>query len=140
MGKPPATVWMVVVACCATLVHLACETYGLPPYSSVQALQPTVAPGSDQADILDVNPKFGRIGEETDVAITGINTTFTNSTTVLFPDEPEIQVLKIIVADTTHLTAHLSIGVRAVAGQHVLQVATDADGTLEYRDGFYVVE
>ena len=121
------------------LFATGCDTFGLPPYSTPGVQQP-VGSGSDQADILDINPKFGRVGEETQVAIIGINTTFTDTTVVVFPDEPEIQVLKIAVEDPTNLTAYLSIGIRAIPGQHVLQVTTDADGTLEYRDGFYVVE
>jgi len=128
----------VFLALLALLFGSSCDTFGLPAYRPPEEIQSTA--GEGKADILDINPKFGRIGEETTINIRGINTTFTDSTTVSFPDEPEIEVLDLNVLDVMEMDVLISIGVRAVPGEHALEVTTDADGTLSYREGFVVVE
>ncbi len=121
----------------AILIGPGCDTFGLPAYQPPEVQHTS---GADDAAILDINPKFGRIGEETTVTIRGINTTFTGYTVVAFPDEPEIEVLDVDAIDLTELDVRLSIGIRAVPGQHALEVSTEEDGTLSYREGFTVVE
>lgn len=117
---------------------LACDSFGLPAFQEASTPRPI---GDDDAGILDIDPKFARVGDQgVSVSVQGLQTSFADTTTVVFPDESEITVTSVVIKDNNELTFTLNVGARATPGVHVLEIHTVANGTLRYANGFTVVQ
>lgn len=113
-----------------------CGEFGLPAYlpDGTPSLEPV-------GDILDIDPKFVRVGESgVELNIYGINTVFEADAQVVFPDEPEIDLLEVDVRTNAHLIVTLDVGKAATLGVTSLQVITHGDYIMVYRDGFSILE
>lgn len=121
----------------AVLLVSGCDSYGLPAY---QVFTTTPPEGQSGAGILDIDPKLARAGETVEITVTGFKTSFSDQTTVSFPDEPELVVQSVVAESFERLRFVLVIGIRADSGTRALEITTPADGTLLYVSGFTVVQ
>jgi len=139
-GLKPSAFRLRVLGCCilSAALLVACDSFGLPAFQEASTPRPI---GNDDAGILDIDPKFARVGEQgVSVKVQGLQTSFSDTTTVAFPDEPEITVTGVVLKDINELTFTLDVGSRATPGVHVLEIHTVANGTLRYSNGFTVVQ
>lgn len=115
-----------------------CDNFGLPPYVVSDTPPPQ---GTGVGGILDIDPKFARPGDQ-DVLleITGLKTTFTVGTSVVFEGSEDISVQTVTVIDKEHLEVLLNLDAYAEPGIYPLVVTAPADGALRYEAGFTVVQ
>lgn len=127
--------WMVVAV---GLLLPGCDSFGLPAFQEAHTPRPV---GDAEAGILDIDPKFARVGDQNvSVKVQGLQTSFTTSTTVQFADEPEISLVSVVIKDDNELTFTINVGARATPGVHSLEIVSVADGALSYPSGFTVVQ
>ena len=87
--------------------------------------------GAGSFTLIDASPSSAYRGDNLDVTITGSGTNFTGSTAVDFG--PDISVNSVIVNDSTHLTANISINTSAAPGPRNIAATTGpeiASGTV----------